>query len=27
VLGPERSVKQVVHRLAGCWLGWGEKDN
>jgi ribonucleoside-diphosphate reductase alpha chain len=25
VLGPERSVKQVVHRLAGCWRHWGEK--
>jgi len=23
VLGPERSVKQVVHRLAGCWTDWG----
>ena len=22
--GPERSVKQVVHRLAGCWRHWGE---
>jgi len=21
--GPERSVKQVVHRLAGCWTKWG----
>jgi len=27
VLGPERSVKQVVHRLAGCWRWWGEKYN
>ena len=25
ILGPERSVKQVVHRLAGCWKHWGEK--
>ncbi|MCC7408488.1 MAG: vitamin B12-dependent ribonucleotide reductase, partial [Phycisphaeraceae bacterium] len=25
VTGPERSVKQVVHRLAGCWRHWGEK--
>ncbi len=25
VLGPERSVRQVVHRLAGCWRQWGEK--
>ncbi len=24
VLGPERSIKQVVHRLAGCWRAWGE---
>jgi ribonucleoside-diphosphate reductase alpha chain len=24
VLGPERSVRQVVHRLAGCWRHWGE---
>ena len=23
VLGPERSVRQVVHRLAGCWRHWG----
>ncbi len=22
--GPERSVKQVVRRLAGCWRKWGE---
>ncbi|HUB26970.1 MAG TPA: LAGLIDADG family homing endonuclease, partial [Tepidisphaeraceae bacterium] len=22
--GPERSVRQVVHRLAGCWRHWGE---
>src|SRR5581483_9316469 len=25
VKGPERSVKQVVHRLAGCWRWWGEQ--
>ena len=25
VLGPERSVRQVVHRLAGCWRWWGEQ--
>lgn len=25
VTGPERSVKQVVHRLAGCWRDWGER--
>ncbi|MEM4186143.1 MAG: adenosylcobalamin-dependent ribonucleoside-diphosphate reductase [Candidatus Caldarchaeum sp.] len=24
VLGPERSLKQVVRRLAGCWRFWGE---
>ncbi len=23
--GPERSVKQVVHRLAGCWTHWGKQ--
>jgi ribonucleoside-diphosphate reductase alpha chain len=25
LLGPESSVRQVVHRLAGCWAHWGEK--
>ncbi len=25
VLGSEKSVRQVVHRLAGCWAHWGEK--
>ncbi|MGQ9819395.1 MAG: vitamin B12-dependent ribonucleotide reductase [Candidatus Kapaibacteriales bacterium] len=25
VLGPETSVKQVVHRLAGTWRDWGER--
>ncbi len=25
VLGPERSARQVIHRLAGCWRHWGEK--
>ncbi|NJL30318.1 MAG: vitamin B12-dependent ribonucleotide reductase, partial [Phycisphaerales bacterium] len=25
VTGPEKSVKQVIHRLAGCWRHWGEK--
>ncbi|MBI5065195.1 adenosylcobalamin-dependent ribonucleoside-diphosphate reductase [Candidatus Woesearchaeota archaeon] len=25
VLGPETSLKQVVHRMAGCWRYWGEK--
>jgi ribonucleoside-diphosphate reductase alpha chain len=24
ILGAERSVKQVAHRLAGCWRWWGE---
>ena len=27
VLGGERSVRQVVKRLAGCWRFWGEKYN
>lgn len=25
MLGPEKSVKQVAHRLAGTWRYWGEK--
>ncbi len=25
VTGPEKSTKQVIHRLAGCWRYWGEK--
>ncbi|MBM3227626.1 adenosylcobalamin-dependent ribonucleoside-diphosphate reductase [Candidatus Peribacteria bacterium] len=25
VTGPERSVKQVVRRLAGCWRHWGQQ--
>ena len=25
VTGPERSARQVIHRLAGCWRMWGEK--
>ncbi len=25
--GPETSVRQVVHRLAGCWRHWGETHN
>ncbi len=25
IAGPERSVKQVVRRLAGCWRHWGEE--
>jgi len=24
VTGPEKSVRQVIHRLAGCWRHWGE---
>jgi ribonucleoside-diphosphate reductase alpha chain len=24
VIGPEKSAKQVIHRLAGCWRHWGE---
>jgi len=23
--GPEKSAKQVIHRLAGCWRYWGEE--
>ncbi len=23
--GPERSARQVIHRLAGCWRDWGQK--
>ncbi|MBS1902364.1 MAG: vitamin B12-dependent ribonucleotide reductase [Bacteroidetes bacterium] len=25
VMGAEKSIKQVAHRLAGCWRYWGEK--
>ena len=25
ITGPERSVKQIVGRLAGCWRHWGEQ--
>ena len=25
VTGPERSARQVIHRLAGCWRYWGER--
>ncbi|MFI4897218.1 MAG: adenosylcobalamin-dependent ribonucleoside-diphosphate reductase [Phycisphaerales bacterium JB059] len=25
VTGPERSARQVIHRLAGCWRKWGEE--
>ena len=24
VTGPERSARQVIHRLVGCWRSWGE---
>ena len=24
VTGPEKSAKEVIHRLAGCWREWGE---
>ncbi|MEM7227831.1 MAG: adenosylcobalamin-dependent ribonucleoside-diphosphate reductase [Planctomycetota bacterium] len=27
ITGPERSAKQVIHRLAGCWRAWGEQHN
>ncbi len=27
VTGPEKSARQVIHRLAGCWRYWGEKHN
>jgi len=26
VLGPERSAKQVIHRLTGTWRWWGEQN-
>ena len=25
--GPEKSARQVIHRLAGCWRYWGETHN
>ena len=25
VTGPEKSAKQVIHRLAGCWQDWGKR--
>ena len=25
VMGPEKSARQVIHRLAGCWRQWGER--
>ncbi len=27
LLGSETSLRQVVHRLAGCWTYWGKKHN
>src|ERR1700750_2836824 len=24
ITGPEKSARQVIHRLAGCWRFWGE---
>src|ERR1700761_4246069 len=24
-LGGEKSIRQVVHRMADCWKGWGER--
>jgi ribonucleoside-diphosphate reductase alpha chain len=27
LLGAERSMKQVAHRLAGCWMSWGREHN
>ena len=26
VTGSENSIRQVVHRMAGCWKDWGEKN-
>jgi ribonucleoside-diphosphate reductase alpha chain len=25
ITGPEKSARQVIHRLAGCWRAWGEQ--
>jgi len=25
ITGPEKSAKQVIHRMVGCWRHWGEK--
>src|SRR5436189_5207491 len=25
ITGPEKSAKQVIHRLAGCWRDWAER--
>jgi ribonucleoside-diphosphate reductase alpha chain len=27
ITGPEKSARQVIHRLAGCWRHWGETHN
>ncbi|MBI2668626.1 adenosylcobalamin-dependent ribonucleoside-diphosphate reductase [Candidatus Woesearchaeota archaeon] len=27
ITGSEHSIKQVAHRIAGCWRSWGEKYN
>ena len=27
ITGSETSIKQVAHRIAGCWRHWGEKFN
>jgi ribonucleoside-diphosphate reductase alpha chain len=27
IKGPEKSARQVIHRLAGCWRHWGETHN
>ena len=27
ITGPEKSARQVIHRLAGCWRHWGENNN
>ncbi len=27
ITGPERSVRQVIHRLVGCWTHWGREHN
>jgi ribonucleoside-diphosphate reductase alpha chain len=27
VTGSEHSIKEVVHRMAGCWKDWGEKNS
>ncbi len=26
ITGPERSARQVIHRLCGCWKHWGEQN-